>query len=504
MQRLANWLDIEKLPKVRLNAMQLDSRAVNAGDVFVALKGHHSDGRNFIANAIENGAVLVLAQSEKRDEHLHITYEHTVPVVHFYQLDRLLSQIAGDFYGNPSKEMCLIGVTGTNGKTTVAHLLTQWAALLGKTAAVMGTIGNGLYGNVKSAVNTTGSAVEVQANLHDFCTQGAQMAVMEVSSHGLVQHRVEALQFDAAIFTNLSRDHLDYHHTMQAYADAKYRLFSELNVQHRIINYDDPIGKQWLEKLPSAVAVSCQPINHIDRTFVYATHIDFHSEGARIEFDSSWGNGVLESNLIGPFNVSNLLLVTATLLQLGYPLTALCETVTQLFGVCGRMEMFGAPLQPTVIVDYAHTPDALEKALQAAKMHCEGQLWCVFGCGGDRDKGKRPLMAQAAERFADKIVITDDNPRTEDPEQILSDIQEGLKDSRNAVCISGREQAIYYAITQATFEDVVVVAGKGHEDYQIIGTEKYHFSDREVVCTYLEPKTYDETNNGATCEHFKC
>ncbi|MBE2896701.1 UDP-N-acetylmuramoyl-L-alanyl-D-glutamate--2,6-diaminopimelate ligase [Pasteurellaceae bacterium HPA106] len=481
MQRLANWLALDNLPNTHLRAMQLDSRAVKQGDVFVALEGHNIDGRQFIPNAIANGAALVLAQSNEVSEDAIIEYQNNVPVVHVFALDSKLSQIAGDFYGNPSRDLCLIGVTGTNGKTTVAQLLAQWSQLLGKTAAVMGTIGNGLYGQVKSAVNTTGSAVEVQANLQAFKAQGAQVAVMEVSSHGLVQHRVEALAFDAAIFTNLSRDHLDYHHTMAAYAEAKFRLFSELDVKHRIINIDDAVGKQWCDQLPSAVAVSCQPRTLRDRTFVCAREIAFHPQGARIVIDSSWGAGVLESRLIGAFNVSNLLLASATLLQLGYPLTALCESVSQLNGVCGRMEMFSAPHRPTAIVDYAHTPDALEKALQAARIHCHGKLWCVFGCGGDRDKGKRPLMARVAEQFADRIVITDDNPRTEDAKQILADIQQGLHNPANAVSISGREQALAYAIGHAQADDVVLVAGKGHEDYQIIGHEKHHFSDREKV-----------------------
>ncbi|MBE2898034.1 UDP-N-acetylmuramoyl-L-alanyl-D-glutamate--2,6-diaminopimelate ligase [Pasteurellaceae bacterium 20609_3] len=485
MQRLANWLALDQLPNLRLRDMQLDSRAVGQNDVFVALNGHSVDGRKFIPNAVAQGAALVLAQTDDPEKEGSITYQENVPVVHVFALEQKLSQIAGDFYANPSRDLCVIGVTGTNGKTTVAQLLAQWLELLGTRSAVMGTIGNGLYGQVKSAVNTTGSAVEVQANLHEFKTQGAKAAVMEVSSHGLVQHRVEALRFEAAIFTNLSRDHLDYHYTMQAYGEAKFRLFSELDVKHRIINIDDPLGKQWCECLPSAVAVSSQGQRMADRTFVCAREVTYHAQGARIEIDSSWGEGVLESRLIGAFNVSNVLLVTATLLQLGHPLTALCETAAQLTGVCGRMEVFSAPNCPTAIVDYAHTPDALEKALHAARIHCHGKLWCVFGCGGDRDKGKRPLMAQVAEKWADCIVITDDNPRTEDAKQILADIEQGLSAQANARSISGREQALEYAISHAQADDVVLVAGKGHEDYQIIGREKHHFSDREMVEQFL-------------------
>ncbi|HBO38392.1 MAG TPA: UDP-N-acetylmuramoyl-L-alanyl-D-glutamate--2,6-diaminopimelate ligase, partial [Pasteurellaceae bacterium] len=271
-----------------------------------------------------------------------------------------------------------------------------------------------------------GSAVEIQASLADFVEQGADFAAIEVSSHGLVQHRVEDLHFATAIFTNLSRDHLDYHHTMENYAAAKKRLFTELDTQYRIINADDDIGRQWLLELPNAVAVSCDPdFQPRQEIWLKATALQFNHKGVQIHFDSSWGNGIIESRLIGAFNVSNLLLVLAALLALGYPLTDLVNTAPQLNGVCGRMEMLSASNKPTAIVDYAHTPDALEKALSAARMHCRGKLWCIFGCGGDRDAGKRPLMAGIAEQLADYVIATDDNPRTEDKQKIMADITAG-------------------------------------------------------------------------------
>lgn len=479
---------LKGLPRnIELHQMTLDSRSVTPGCLFVAVKGHAVDGRQFIAQAIEKGAAAVLAETENETEHLQITFQNAVPVVAYFQLAEQLSALAGKFYDHPSERLTLVGITGTNGKTTISQLLAQWTQLLGHRSAVMGTIGNGLYGQVKEAENTTGSPVEIQSALADFVAQGVDFAAIEVSSHGLVQHRVEDLQFAAAIFTNLSRDHLDYHHTMENYAAAKKRLFSELNVQHKIINADDEVGKTWLEEFPEAVAVSIDPHSQpTQKTFLKVTALSFSARGANIRFISNWGEGEIQSPLIGAFNVTNLMLVFATLLSLGYAMADLIATAGQLSGVCGRMEMLMAAQKPTAIVDYAHTPDALEKALQAARIHCAGKLWCIFGCGGDRDKGKRPLMAQVAEKFADYLVITDDNPRTEQPEAIMTDILAGLSQPHLANVIHGREKALAFALQSAVENDVILIAGKGHEDYQIIGTTKHYFSDQAVVQTLLK------------------
>lgn len=490
MQRLVSLLGsqlAQQLAHIRLTDMQLDSRAVTAGCLFVALKGHQIDGREFIAQSIAQGATLVIAQTEQASQHLTLAWQHNVPILSFYQLPRYLSRLAALFYGNPSSQACLVGVTGTNGKTTVSQLLAQWAGLLGKSSAVMGTIGNGLWGQIKAATNTTGSAVEIQRNLAHFVEQGADFVAMEVSSHGLVQYRVEDLAFSAAVFTNLSRDHLDYHHTMANYANAKKRLFSELSSQQQIINADDIIGQQWLAQLPQAVAVSCDPnYQPQQKNFVKATALFFSPQGMELEVHSSWGNGKLQANLVGAFNASNLLLAFATLLALGYPLEALVQTAPRLQGVCGRMEMLTAENKPTAIVDYAHTPDALQKALQAARVHCQGELWCVFGCGGDRDKGKRSLMGAVAEQYADRVLLTSDNPRTEQPEQILQDILQGITQPEQVEVELRRELALQYAMQNAKPDDVVLVAGKGHEDYQIIGNTKYPFSDQGILKTLLQ------------------
>lgn len=474
-------------PARPLRDMTLDSRLAASGDLFVAVSGHQVDGRRFIPQAIAQGVAAVVAEAEGEAADGEIREMHGVPVIYLAQLHQRLSALAGRFYQQPGEKQKLIGVTGTNGKTTTTQLLAQWAMLLGETSAVMGTVGNGLVGQLAAAENTTGSAVDVQHLLHDLAEKGATLTAMEVSSHGLVQHRVAALPFAAAVFTNLSRDHLDYHGDMESYESAKWLLFSEHQVGQAILNADDEVGRRWLARLPDAVAVTMennlQPGCH--GRWLKADAVEYHDNGAHIHFSSCWGNGDIASPLMGAFNVSNLMLALATLLALDYPLATLIDAAPRLQPINGRMEVFSAAGKPTVVVDYAHTPDALEKALEAARLHCTGKLWCLFGCGGDRDKGKRPLMGAIAEQFADVVVITDDNPRSEDPQAIVNDILTGLLDPGRARVVSGRAQAVTNTIMQAQPDDIVLVAGKGHEDYQIIGTHRLDYSDRATVAALL-------------------
>jgi UDP-N-acetylmuramoyl-L-alanyl-D-glutamate--2,6-diaminopimelate ligase len=467
--------------------MTLDSRVAASGDLFVAVVGHQADGRRYIPQAIAQGVAAVVAEAEGEAGDGEIREMHGVPVIYLSQLHQRLSALAGRFYHEPSSALQLVGVTGTNGKTTTTQLLAQWAQLLGKTSAVMGTVGNGLLDQVIPTENTTGSAVDVQQVLANLHQQGATFAAMEVSSHGLVQHRVSALKFAASVFTNLSRDHLDYHGDMAGYEAAKWLLFSEHDAGQAIINADDEVGRRWLTRLPDAVAVTME--NNLEPgcrgRWLKAIGVHYHDGGATIKFSSSWGEGEVESRLMGAFNVSNLLLALATLLALGYELADLLKTAARLQPVCGRMEVFTAPGKTTVVVDYAHTPDALEKALQAARLHCTGKLWCVFGCGGDRDKGKRPMMGAIAEQYADVVVVTDDNPRTEEPKAIVDDILAGMLDAGRAYVVLGRAEAVTNAIMQAKENDVVLVAGKGHEDYQIVGNRRLDYSDRVTAARLL-------------------
>ena len=359
---LAPW--VPNAPERALREMVLDSRVAASGDLFVAVVGHQADGRRYIPQAIAQGVAAIIAEAKDEATDGEIREMHGVPVIYLSQLNERLSALAGRFYHEPSDQLRLVGVTGTNGKTTTTQLMAQWAQLLGETGAVMGTVGNGLLGKVSPTENTTGSAVDVQHVLAGLAGQGATFAAMEVSSHGLVQHRVAALKFAASVFTNLSRDHLDYHGDMEHYEAAKWLLFSTHHYGQAIINADDEVGRRWLAKLPDAVAVSME--DHINPNchgrWLKAVEVNYHDSGATIHFASSWGEGEIESRLMGAFNVSNLLLALATLLALGYPMAELLKTSARLQPVCGRMEVFSAPGKPTVVVDYAHTPDALEKS----------------------------------------------------------------------------------------------------------------------------------------------
>ncbi len=470
-------------PAMSLTDIQLDTRLLKPGSLFLALKGHAVDGRKFIKQAQEQGAAAIFFED---DGSIQPDNSITIPCYGIKNLAEKTSEIAGLFYGNPCQKLKLVGITGTNGKSTTAHLIANWVQLLGETGAILGTLGNGVFGALTATENTTGSAVSIQQQLAEFVDAGVDVTAMEVSSHGLVQHRVAALSFATAIFTNLSRDHLDYHLTMDAYAAAKEQIFSHADPEHCILNVDDQTGRGWAQKMPqSAVYGIDSPLDTHLGQFVYATDVKYHPQGITICIHSSWGDGVLSAPLLGKFNVSNLLAAFAAMLVLQYDFNALCQTASRLQSVTGRMECFGNESQPRVVVDYAHTPDGLEKALEAAKQHCHGKLFCIFGCGGDRDKGKRPLMAEIAERMADTIILTDDNPRTEQPAMIIADMKAGLKKPENALIEHDRVKAIEIALSMAQSGDIVVVAGKGHEDYQIIGKEKRHYSDRETVMNQL-------------------
>ena len=469
LYKLLGGSDLE-LDDFPLNHLIIDSRKVNKDDVFIAIKGYTVNGRDFIPQAISSGAAVVLIETNRKSNDLKIDYlkqknKKAIPQISIFQLSQKLSKIANDFYFSPSKNLSVIGVTGTNGKTTVTQLIAQCVTLLNQKAALLGTIGNGIYNQLEPSVNTTLSAM----------------------------NRVKALNCAATVFTNLSRDHLDYHKTMNKYAKAKWSLFSgdehEKQVASSgksIINYDDEYGRRWIDKLSSVTVVSCQPkslrrLKTLDKPYVGVSMIEYHDKGAKIHMESSWGNAIIHSRLLGEFNVSNVLLAIATLLTLDYPFFAVVNMASYLKPICGRMEVIHVKNSPTVIIDYAHTPDALQKALQASRIHCKGQLWVIFGCGGDRDTGKRPLMAEVAEQFADKIVLTNDNPRTEDETKIIHDIEQGLSNIKNTQVITDRVTAIRETVVQAKPDDVILIAGKGHEDYQIIGKTKHHYSDQETV-----------------------
>lgn len=476
---LLPWSELTQT--VAISSMTLDSRKVSPGCLFVAIKGHAVDGRQFIPTAIEQGASAVVAQSDENNKQGSIKLIHLVPVVYIDQLAEKLSEIAGRFYRAEQRTMQLVGITGTNGKTTISQIIAQWATLLDTPAGVMGTTGNGLLTDLKPALNTTGSPIEIQQTLSELESVGAKLTALEISSHGLVQNRVNALSFDVAVFTNLSRDHLDYHGDMENYAEAKKLLFTSHQPTHSIINADDAVGCAWLKEMPHAVSVS---LNQESVSFhagkkVFATSVTYSTEGIQLSLSSDWGDAALSVPLIGAFNASNILVAFATLLSLGYDIKKLAEAAPKLTAVIGRMELFSSESKAKVVVDYAHTPDALEKAIQALRVHCDGKLWCIFGCGGDRDTGKRPMMAAIAEQQADVIILSDDNPRSEDPTIITKDMLSGLKEPKSAYVIHDRFEACQFALSQADKKDIILLAGKGHEDYQVLSNKTIHYSDRE-------------------------
>ncbi len=479
---LSCWVDCPSLASVVVSELELDSRRVKPGTTFVAIVGHIVDGRNFIESAIRQGANAVLAQACDVKAHGTIDMIGDTPIIYLNALDKCLSEIAGRLYTYPDME--LIGVTGTNGKTTITQLIAQWIDLIGSKAAVMGTTGNGFLSHLQQAANTTGNAVEIQRTLASLAEQDARYTALEVSSHGLVQGRVKALLFAAGVFTNLSRDHLDYHGTMEDYASAKFTLFSQHQCETAIINVDDQVGASWVKELTNVIAVSLKPASEYENA-VWANNVEYAESGITIEFDGKYGSGELYAPLIGEFNAANLMLAFTTLLSLGFSKQELLATANQLQPVLGRMELFHADKHAKVVVDYAHTPDALEKALQALRVHCEGQLWSIIGCGGDRDAGKRPMMAEIAERLGDKVVLTDDNPRSESPGSIIKDMLAGLSKPADAVIEHDRFQALTYALENASAQDIILLAGKGHEDYQIRNGETIYYSDRESAMQLL-------------------
>jgi UDP-N-acetylmuramoyl-L-alanyl-D-glutamate--2,6-diaminopimelate ligase len=485
---LKPWLDDssklmadDTLGAINVSNLELDSRAIKQGDTFVAIIGHTVDGRLFIERAIQSGADSVIAQADAEHKHGEVTLVDGVPVVHIYQLDTLLSVMAARLYQYKQQ---VIGVTGTNGKTTITQLIAQWIELAGDRAAIMGTTGNGFLNDLQEAKNTTGSAIDVQRILSQLDAQGAQYTAMEVSSHGLVQGRVAAVPFSLGIFTNLSRDHLDYHGTMEGYEAAKKLLFTGHHCEHAVLNVDDEVGRRWLSARSDAIAVSVEGHQHNEKG-VWATSVEYSDGGISVEFDGCFGSGKLDAPLIGQFNASNVLLAFSALLALGFDKQALMDTASKLQPVLGRMELFQTDDKPKLVVDYAHTPDALEKALQALRVHCDGQLWVVVGCGGDRDKGKRPMMASIAEQLADKVILSDDNPRSEDPRAIVEDMLAGMSAPEAAFVEHQRFNAAQLAVKHATASDIILLAGKGHEDYQVIGIESIHYSDRETAAQLL-------------------
>ncbi len=469
---LEGFADVSESDDRAVTGLAIDSRAVSPGDCFVAFPGVAHDGRQFITDAVARGAAAVVYEADGDEQGAH-----AVPCIGIPRLRDRLGPIADRFHGSPSHRLAVIGVTGTNGKTTCTQLLAQALDRPDARCLVIGTLGYGFPGALNSSLHTTPDAVTVHRVLDEAVRAAATHAAVEVSSHALDQGRVNAVAFGVAVFTNLTRDHLDYHGDMARYGAAKAGLFGLPGVTHAVVNSDDPFGRELLGGFGKNIRVVTYGLQSGGVT---ARSLKLTPHGMQLRVSSPAGPAQLSSPLFGRFNAYNLLGCFATLITLGFDAKEAAHRLSQARPAAGRMERFGGGKDaPLAVVDYAHTPDALEKALAALREHAKRRLVCVFGCGGDRDRGKRPLMGAIAERLADDVILTDDNPRTEDPDAIVAEIRAGM--SKEPRVIRDRAAAITEALAAAGPNDIVLIAGKGHEDYQQIGAERRPYSDRDTV-----------------------
>lgn len=467
------------LPGLRIKAIKTDSRTIEPGDLFIAVAGLTTDGRHYIAQAIANGAIAVLAAAPYQNNVVN-----TVPIIVVDKLAQKLGGIVSDFYLNPSQQMNMIGITGTNGKSSTCHYIAEILRKLAGKVATIGTLGVGTTAGYAPGTHTTPDPIALQKSLAALQAQGVQTVAMEVSSQALMQERVNGLKFHTVVFTNLTQDHLDYHQSMANYWAAKLKLFLEFDFSNAIVNLDDPYGRQLLVLLPKNVNIIGYTLEAQRKAackIISAANIQYTTNGITTTLQGDFGSKTIDIPVVGAFNLSNMLAAIATCVALGYAFEDILSVISKVTNVPGRMQCIKAKLKPLVVIDYAHTPDALASVLQALKVYCPGKLWCVFGCGGDRDRTKRSDMLTAALRFSDYVILTQDNPRTEDPNQILADTINNHTDLDNVIIEPDRKVAIQLALSKAGRQDVVLIAGKGHEQYQIIGTEQIPFSDVDIV-----------------------
>jgi UDP-N-acetylmuramoyl-L-alanyl-D-glutamate--2,6-diaminopimelate ligase len=475
---VAEMRDLDALKMRRLTA---DSRAVKRGDTFVAYPGESRDGRRFIAQAIASGATSVLW--EQRGFKWNPAWR--VANRALQDLRARAGAVASRVYGNPGGRLRVIGITGTNGKTTCSQWIARALNERGVSTGVVGTLGYGLRGRLRPLINTTPDALWLQAQLADFAKRGAAAVSMEVSSIGLDQGRVAGVAFDIAVLTNLTRDHLDYHRTMARYKQAKAKLFAAQSLRHAVLNLDDPFGvelavtikRRGLQVIGYGFDVPAVDVGRLPR--VRGKNFVNTPSGVRFDVSTPWGNAHVASRVLGRHNASNLLATLAVLLVCDIKLKDAVALLGRLEAVAGRMQRVGGGTGPLAVIDYAHTPDALENVLRALRDLTAGELWCVFGCGGDRDRGKRPLMGRAASQLADQVIITSDNPRFENPRTIIGEIRRGVRGP--CTIEPDRRRAIATALRSARRGDVVLIAGKGHEPYQEIRGVRYPFSDVQAA-----------------------
>lgn len=480
---LTHLHDFVQLPEqnIDITSIEMDSREVKPGALFICIDGYTVDGHSFAQMAVEKGAVAILAEKPVDVE---------VPVVRVKSTKRAMAVLADAFYNQPTQKMHLIGVTGTNGKTTITHLIEHIFKSQHKKTGLIGTIEIRIGDTSYNVKNTTPESLTLQKTFHQMVEENVEVAMMEVSSHALDLGRVHGCDFDVAVFSNLTQDHLDYHHTMEDYRRAKGLLFAQLGNAYNhnrpkfaVLNADDAATEEYIKNTAATVITY-----GIDReSDIRATNIQITNSGTTFDLTTSTETVRVEMKLIGKFSVYNVLAATAACLVSGIPLSVIVEEIKVLEGVSGRFEVVDAEQDFTVIVDYAHTPDSLENVLKTVKEFAKRNIYVIVGCGGDRDRTKRPIMARIAAEYSTQAILTSDNPRSEDPLAILKDMEEGL-DTDNYVTIADRAEAIRYAVETAHADDVIVIAGKGHETYQIIGKKVFDFDDREVARKMIEER----------------
>ncbi|MBX3704267.1 MAG: UDP-N-acetylmuramoyl-L-alanyl-D-glutamate--2,6-diaminopimelate ligase [Steroidobacteraceae bacterium] len=468
-------------PPLAVAGLALDSRAVGGGDAFVALQGASRHGLDHAADAVARGACAVLYDPEESGAR---AIPDQVPCIAVRALRGRLGAIADRFYGAPSSHLAVAGVTGTNGKTTCAWLLAGAVARLARRGAYLGTLGAGFPPDVGGAALTTPDVITLHRQLRALADAGATHVAMEVSSHALDQGRVDGVRMRVAGFCNLTRDHLDYHGTMERYEAAKQRLFRLPGLEHAVINVGDPAGARFAAALAPGVALTAVAVGGDAPAapgFVHVTRAVPGAGGLELDLNGHFGARRLRSRLVGGFNAENLAVTLGMLLAWDFGVDEAIAALGECDAPPGRMEALRLPGGVLAVVDYAHTPDALAKALAALRSHARGRVLVVFGCGGERDPGKRPLMGETAERLADLVIVTDDNPRGEDPDRIVAMILDGIRDRARVRVERDRAAAIASAVAEAGRDDVVLIAGKGHEDYQQVGDRRLPFSDRACV-----------------------
>ena len=491
---LAGFATQQTVPAIPVCDVASNSNAVTPGCAFIALPGMRVNGIDYAIDAVKAGAVAIIydASDDYSQQRVPLLQKQVETCwIGVEELNRANGHIVSRFFGDPAQAMTIIGVTGTDGKSSVTHLLTQALTRIGKCCASIGTLGYGIGNQLTPDSLPTPDVVSLQSHLHQFRQQRCQYVVMEVSSHALEQYRVNGCDFDIAVLTNLGRDHLDYHGDQESYAAAKARLFHDFNLSGRVVNLDDAFGRQLGASVPQQNLLRYSVANRQgDTAEISLVECEITASGQNIRARTPLGEVTAVTALLGHFNVENTLACIATLVALGFDHEQVELAVKDLQPIPGRMEKFsGVGAKAPAVVDFAHTEQALRACLTAAREHCEGQLWCVFGCGGDRDQGKRPGMGRAVEELADRVIVTDDNPRNESPQKIVAEILAGMQQPDQACVVHNREAAIEFALSEAGADDLVVIAGKGHEQEQIVGNERRPFSDRHVVARLLQVQT---------------